>query len=91
MVGHAIAAISDMHPSVNWQLIAKELIAASQAARFMFHVLDLRELQRLVSYSAGRPALLEAHLTRRWELVARHGNALVRTQFASAPAKVPPR
>jgi len=80
-VGHGIALVSDMNEDVDWKDVARELIAASAASKYFFHVLDLRELQRLVTYSGGRPALFEGHLVRRWELVVQSGSALVRSSF----------
>lgn len=80
-VGHGIVLVSDMHPGVNWEAVAHELLDASEAVRYLFHVLDLRELQRLVSYSAGRPVMLENYLTQRWQLMQQHKSALVRSQF----------
>jgi hypothetical protein len=80
-VGHGIVLVSDMHPRVNWEAVAHELLDASEAVGYLFHVLDLRELQRLVSYAARRPAMLENYLTQRWQLVRQHKSALVRSQF----------
>lgn len=82
-VGHAIAIISEMHEDADWRAIGTTLVEASQSTGFLFHVLDLRELQALVSYSDGRPAVLEAHLVRRWELVRVSGTALIRSQWGS--------
>jgi hypothetical protein len=80
-VGHAIVLVSDMHPGVDWDAVGHGLIHASEAVGYLFHVLDLRELQRLVSHSAGRPAMLENYLTQRWQLMVQHKSALVRSQF----------
>lgn len=77
-VGHAIVVLSDMHPSVDWASTAKALIAARNATGFPFHVMDLRELQRMVSHSRERPVLMEANLARRWETVVKGGSAKVR-------------
>lgn len=80
-VGHGIVLVSDMHPGVDWEAVARELTDASEAVAYLFHVLDLRELEQLVSHSAGRPAMLENYLTQRWRLMAQHKSALVRSQF----------
>ena len=70
-----------MHQGVDWEKVADELIHASEAVGYLFHVLDLRELQQLVSHSAGRPAMLEHYLTGRWQLMVQGKSALVRSQF----------
>ena len=80
-VGHGIVLVSDMHEGLDWQAVARELIDAAQATGYLFHVLDLRELQRLVSHSAGTPAMLECYLVQRWELMVEHESALIRSQF----------
>jgi hypothetical protein len=80
-VGHGIVLVSDMHEGVEWDVVARELIDAGNAANYLFHVLDLRELQRLVSHSAGRSAMLEAYLIQRWQLMAQRKTTLLRSQF----------
>ncbi|OLC13830.1 MAG: hypothetical protein AUH29_11905 [Candidatus Rokubacteria bacterium 13_1_40CM_69_27] len=80
-VGHGIVLVSDMHEGVDWKAVARELIHVGKAAGYLCHVLDLRELQRLVSHSAGRPAMLERYLTQRWQLMVQPKSALVRSQF----------
>jgi hypothetical protein len=57
------------------------LISTGEAVGYLFHVLDLRELQRLVAHSAGRPAMLEHYLTQRWQLLVQRNSALIRSQF----------
>lgn len=79
-VGHGIALVSDMHQGVDWKEVARLLRAAGSSTEYLFHVLDLRELQRLVSYSGGRPAVFEAHLVRRWQTMVQQGSALVRSR-----------
>jgi hypothetical protein len=80
-VGHGIVLVSDMHPGVDWEAVARELIDATETVGYLCHVLDLRELQRLVSNSAGRSAMLENYLTHRWQLMVQHKSALVRSEF----------
>ncbi len=80
-IGHGIVLVSDMHQGVDWETLAHELIHAGEAVGYLFHILDLRELQRLVSHSAGRPAMLEHYLTQRWQLMVQRKSALVRSQF----------
>jgi hypothetical protein len=79
--GHGIVLVSDMHENVDWEAVAEELIQAGKTAGYLLHVLDLRELQRLISYSAGRPAMLERYLAERGQLMAQRKSALVRSQF----------
>ena len=81
-VGHGIALVSELHADVDWQAVARELLNASKATRYFLHILDLRELQQLVSRSEGRPAVLEVYLIRRWHLMAQEGHAFVRSQFS---------
>ncbi len=80
-VGHGIVLVSDMHEGIDWREVARELFAVAKSTGYLMHILDLRELQRLVSNSHGRPAMLEAHLVRRWELMVQEGSALVRSNF----------
>ena len=84
-VGNGIVLISDMHDGVDWKAVAKALLDATDSTNYCCHVLDLRELQRLVSLSDGRPAKLEFHLLNRWKLMAQNGSAAVRTLFAPGP------
>jgi hypothetical protein len=80
-VGHAIVLVSEMHGNVNWQKVADELIMAEKSMEYLFHVLDLRELENLISYSQGRPIVLEAYLVRRWEIMVKNKNAFIRSCF----------
>lgn len=80
-IGHGIVLVSDMHEDVDWREVARELFAAVKSTEYLMHILDLRELQRLVSYSHGRPAVFEAHLVGRWELMVQEENAFVRSHF----------
>jgi len=80
-VGHGIVLVSDMHEGVEWEIIARELIDGGNAANYLFHVLDLRELQQLVSHSAGRPAILEGYLIQRWQFMAQRKTAFLRSWF----------
>ena len=50
-VGNGIALVSDMHEGVDWKKVARELLASCNSTKYFFHVLDLRELQRLVTRS----------------------------------------
>jgi hypothetical protein len=80
-VGHGIVLVSDMHDGLDWRKVAGELFEAVKPTKYLLHILDLRELQRLVSHSHGRPAVFETHLVRRWELMVEQGSALVRSHF----------
>lgn len=85
-VGHAIAMLSDMHDEVDWPGVATALQEAGRSVqgRFLFHVLDLRELQRLVTYSRGRPAVFESLLIDRWGAIRTNGTALVRSHMSDS-------
>ncbi len=78
--GHGIVLISEMHEGVDWTEVATRLIESHTKLAFMTCVLDLQEIQRLVVLSDGRPAIFEAHLTRRFGLIKQHGSANVRTE-----------
>jgi len=80
-VGNGIVLVSDMHEGVDWAEVARELLDASRSTKYFFHVLDLRELQRLVTHSGGRPAVLEVYLMKRWELMVQHRSAFLRSRF----------
>jgi hypothetical protein len=77
-VGHAIVMVSDMHPAIDWEAVATKLFAAAKKTGYLFHVLDMQELQRVVSYSKGRPIVLEANLMRRWQALVKMKSANVR-------------
>jgi hypothetical protein len=81
-VGNGIVLVSDMHHRVDWKEVARKLIELSQATNYCCQVMDLRELQRLVSLSSGRPVKFEYHLLNRWKLMVQEENALVRAIVA---------
>ncbi|BBO19196.1 conserved hypothetical protein [Candidatus Brocadia pituitae] len=76
---HAIALVSDLHPSVNWRQIGKYLIQISESDtyRALFQVLDLQELQSIV---ANCTSTKDFHnlLLQRWAMMKLHGTAYVR-------------
>jgi hypothetical protein len=80
-LGQGIVVISDMHEGVDWKEVWNELLEACRKTRYFFHVLDLRELQRLILHSNGRPALFEGLLVTRWGLMAKSKSAAVRIEF----------
>lgn len=80
-VGHGIVLISDMHGGVEWQKVWETMLHAARETGYLFHVLDLRELQRMILHANGRPALLESYLVTRWNLMAEQKSALVRFDF----------
>ena len=78
---HVVVVLSEMHGHLDWAEVARILIKESSGSTF-FHVLDLSELQRLVSAccSAGEDQaarLLEPNMLRRWLAMEEHGSAFV--------------
>jgi hypothetical protein len=74
-VGHGIVLLSEMHTWVDWGEVAQLIEDARK--RLLVHVLDLTELQKLVSQSEGRPAVFEHFLIERWKAVMKQ-RSLVR-------------
>jgi hypothetical protein len=80
-VGEGIVVISDMHHAVDWEAVFFELGRVFLSTRYYCHVLDLRELARLVAHSKGRPALLEGLLLERGKRMFENRTAFVRFHF----------
>lgn len=80
-IGTAIVLVSDMHEDIDWVELWQHLLDACRETEYFFHVLDLRELGRLVTHSKVRPALFEGFLVQRWKVMAERKTALVRFQF----------
>jgi hypothetical protein len=76
---HAIALVSDLHPSVDWRQIGKYLIQISESDtyRALFQVLDLQELQFIVANSTSTKDFHNL-LLQRWTMMKLHGTAYVR-------------
>lgn len=76
---HAIALISDLHPSVDWRKIGKYLteISESKKYRALFQVLDLQELQHMVANSTSAKDF-HNFLLQRWAMMKLHGTAYLR-------------
>lgn len=82
-VGHGLVLLSEMHSSVDWGEVARQIEEAR--SKLLVHVMDLAELQKLVSQSEGRPAVFESFLIQRWEAVFEH-RGLVRTRVVRPAA-----
>lgn len=74
-----IVMVSEMLPSLDWEAIRAQLLAASKQSGAMLHVLDLRELRMLVGISRDDPVLFVAHLAHRFAMMNERGHALLRT------------
>ena len=80
-IGQGIVVISDMHHAVDWEAVFFELGKVFLSTRYYCHVLDLKELARLVAHSKGRPAVLEALLLERGKRMFENKTAFVRFHF----------
>ena len=76
---HAIILVSELYPFADWKKIGSELTAISDNDEYMalFHVLDLLELQQLVTNSKS-PDSFHNYLLQRWVMVKKTGTAYVR-------------
>ncbi len=80
-IGQGIVVISDMHHAVDWKAVFFELGKVFLSTRYYCHVLDLKELARLVAHSKGRPAILESLLLERGKRMLEHKTADIRFHF----------
>lgn len=80
-IGQGIVVISDMHHAVDWEAVFIELGKVFLSTRYYCHVIDLKELARLVMHSKGRPAILEGLLLERGKKMLEHRTAFVRFHF----------
>ncbi len=80
-VGQGIVLISDMHHKVDWKAVFFALSKVFMSTRYFCHVLDLKELTRLITHSKGRPAFLEGLLLLRGKEMLKNKTALVRSYF----------
>lgn len=82
---HAIVMVSEMLPSLDWEAVGTQLIAASQKSGAMFHVLDLQELRILVGISRDQPDILIAYLVHRFGVMQERKHAMLRTRLSGPP------
>jgi hypothetical protein len=80
-IGQGIVVISDMHHAVDWEAVFFELGKVFLSTGYYCHVLDLKELARLVAHSKGRPALLEGLLLERGKRMLENKTAFIRFHF----------
>lgn len=80
-IGQGIVVISDMHHAVDWEVVFFELGKVFLSTRYYCHVLDLKELARLVAHSKGSPATLEGLLLERGKRMLEHKTANIRFHF----------
>ena len=80
-IGQGIVVISDMHHQVDWEAVFLALGKVFISTRYYCHVLDLKELARLITHSKGRPALLEGLLLERGRKMLENKTAFVRFHF----------
>ena len=79
-----VVMVSELLPSVDWEVVARRLAEVSAATVAQVLVLDLRELRTLVGVSRT-PAALLAHCERRYSLTVEAGTALIRTVLDAPP------
>jgi len=82
---HGIVMVSELLPSLDWEAIGAQLIAASQKSGAMLHVLDLQELRLLVGISRDQPDVLVAYLAYRFGVMKEHGHAFLRMRLDGPP------
>jgi hypothetical protein len=77
---HGIVLLSTTHLSLSWPKVRQELTAASHKADARFHLLELAELQQHVAFGKTLSEMSQ-HLSRRFEVVEKSGNANVGARF----------
>ena len=77
---HGIVLLSSTNLSLPWPNISQELIAAGRKAQAEFHLLEFGELQQHVAFGKTLNEMSQ-HLSRRFEVVDKSGNANVKTNF----------
>lgn len=77
---HGIVLLSSTNLSLPWPSVSQELIAASRKAQAGFHVLEFAELQQHVAFGKTLKEM-SMHLSRRFEVIEKSGNANVKTRF----------
>jgi len=84
-IRHGVVMVSEMLPSLAWESIGAQIIAASQLSAAMLHVLDLAELRTLVGISRNDPLLLMAYLAHRFDVLTERKHAMLRTRLDGPP------
>ena len=76
---HAIIIVSEFYPFANWKKIGNDLVSISENDQYMalFHILDLLELQQMVTNSESSNSF-HNYLFQRWVMVKKTGTAYVR-------------
>lgn len=82
---HAILMVSEMLPSLDWEAIGDQLMAASQKSGAMFHILDLQELRTMVGISRDQPDLFMAILAFRFSKMEERKHAMLRIRLDGPP------
>ena len=77
--------VSELSPSVDWEVVGKQVLSASQATNSLFHILDLRELRILVGVSKADPIDFMIHLMRRFRILLVCKSAYIRSQLDGPP------
>lgn len=77
---HGIVLLSSTNLSLPWPNVSQELITASHKAKAGFHVLEFGELQQHVAFGKTLNEM-SMHLSRRFEVAEKSGNANVRARF----------
>jgi hypothetical protein len=76
-----------MYPAIDWATITNELFTTGIESKAMFHILDLRELARLVGRSKSAN-FLDRYLMQRADEVVNTQNVLLRTEFMKDKTKL---
>lgn len=84
-VRQGIIMVSELSPSVDWEVVGKQVLSASQATNSLFHILDLRELRILVGVSKADPIDFMIHLMRRFRILLECKSAYIRSQLDGPP------
>ena len=80
-IGQGIVVISDMHHEVDWEAVFLKVGKVFISTRYYCHVLDLKELARLITHSKGRPTVLESLLLERGSKMLENKTAFIRFHF----------
>jgi hypothetical protein len=68
-----------MHPSVEWEALARRIIDMSVEQKAIFHVLDLTELRQIVGVGE-KPEIVHSVLCQRFAAIAKAKTAFVRAR-----------
>jgi hypothetical protein len=80
LVPHGIVLISEMFPAADWDAMFLELAQATSKSNIILHILDLRELARLVIGSKSAN-IFDHYLLQRAHKVIELENVLIRVNF----------